>query len=106
MSAADQCGVLGPWGATCTQPAGHQYSHYSGRTDSSWQDEWRDEIPPSGGGTLDEYWNDVCPCGHTWDEHNFDVGCIAEWEYDGPDPGIASKEGCMCQLAHVEGSRR
>lgn len=53
----------------------------------------------------DELWNDECPCGHTWDEHNFEAGCIAGWEYDGPDPGLASKEGCYCQLAHTEKSR-
>lgn len=53
---------------------------------------------------MDELWNDACPCGHTWDEHNFEVGCIAGWEYEGPDPGIASKDGCACQLAHTEKS--
>jgi ferredoxin-thioredoxin reductase catalytic subunit len=53
---------------------------------------------------MDELWNDACPCGHTWDEHNFDVGCIAGWEYEGPDPGVASKDGCYCQLAHTEKS--
>jgi ferredoxin-thioredoxin reductase catalytic subunit len=52
----------------------------------------------------DQLQNDTCPCGHTWDEHNFDVGCLAGWEYEGPDPGIASKDGCYCQLAHTEKS--
>lgn len=45
--------------------------------------------------------NTICPCGHRWEGHDFDSGCWAGWEYNGPDPGIASKEGCMCQLAHV-----
>lgn len=52
----------------------------------------------------DGLWNDACPCGHDWKDHNKTVGCFAGWEYTGPDPGIASKEGCMCQLAHSEKS--
>lgn len=53
---------------------------------------------------MDELWNNGCPCGHSWDEHNLEVGCAAGWEYAGADPGIASKEGCCCQLAHTEKS--
>lgn len=45
--------------------------------------------------------NDSCPCGHSWAGHDHDSGCHTGWEYNGPDPGIASKDGCMCQLAHV-----
>jgi ferredoxin-thioredoxin reductase catalytic subunit len=64
--------------------------------------EWLEQL--AAGRAQDDLWNDACPCSHTWDEHNFDVGCIAGWEYEGPDPGIASKEGCWCQLAHTEKS--
>jgi hypothetical protein len=55
--------------------------------------------------SLDPLWDDKCPCGHTWDEHNLEIGCIAGWEYEFPDPGIASKIGCHCMLAHVERCR-
>lgn len=54
--------------------------------------------------TMSDCWNDQCPCGHTWAEHNFEIGCIAGWEYDDADSVIASKDGCYCQLAHNEKS--
>lgn len=54
---------------------------------------------------MNELWNDQCPCGHDWERHSIsDGGCGADWEYDGPDPGIPSKHGCMCQLAHTDRS--
>lgn len=53
---------------------------------------------------MDPLWNDACPCGHAWEEHNSTVGCYHGWEYTGEDPGVASKDGCACQLAHTEKS--
>jgi len=56
---------------------------------------------------MDELWNEACPCGHEWREHSWnDGGCGSGWLYEGPDPGIATTEGCMCQLAHTDKSRR
>ncbi|UOK18368.1 hypothetical protein SEA_BRUHMOMENT_52 [Arthrobacter phage BruhMoment] len=46
--------------------------------------------------------NERCPCGHDWPAHTFEEGCLAGWEYNGPDPGIPTRHGCMCQLAHTE----
>jgi len=48
------CNEPGPWGATCTDYLGHQYSHYDAAKDRSWQDDWRDTTAPSGGGTEQE----------------------------------------------------
>ena len=50
----DCCNEPGPWGTICTDYPGHQYSHYDGSDDSSWQDDWREDTPPAGGGTLKE----------------------------------------------------
>lgn len=51
------------------------------------------------------FWDDPnCGCGHPWENHNKTVGCFDGWEYTGPDPGIPSKEGCECKLAHCERS--
>lgn len=55
---------------------------------------------------MDELFNDTCPCGHDWYIHTHEDGCHEGWEYDGLDPAIASKDGCMCQLAHTEKSQR
>jgi len=47
-----------------------------------------------------------CTCGHEWWDHTLEAGCQNGWEYKGPDPGIASKDGCYCRLAHVDESPR
>jgi hypothetical protein len=49
-----RCNEPGPWGSFCTDYPGHRYSHYDGSADRSWQDDWREDIPPEGGGTLIE----------------------------------------------------
>lgn len=46
----------------------------------------------------------VCPCGHEWREHSKRDGCHYGWEYDGPDPAIASADGCYCALSHADQS--
>lgn len=48
----DCCNEPGPWGAVCTDWPAHRYSHFDGSKDTSWQDDWREETPPEGGGTL------------------------------------------------------
>lgn len=40
-----------------------------------------------------------CSCGHPWEGHSLEVGCRANWVYSGE--GIATADGCKCQLAHV-----
>ena len=55
-------------------------------------------------GAAAELWNDECPCGHSWEGHSLETGCGNNWQFNGPDPGIASADGCMCQLAHTEKS--
>lgn len=32
------CGQRGPWGETCSDRPGHDYSHYDGSADVSWND--------------------------------------------------------------------
>jgi hypothetical protein len=44
------CGELGPYNAHCTDSPGHQYSHYDGGEDTSWQDDWRSWTHINGGG--------------------------------------------------------
>ena len=58
MSERGDCDEPGPWGARCTEWTGHRWSHYDGSADRSWQDDWRDDTPPAGGGTLIEFDND------------------------------------------------
>ncbi|MET3349624.1 UNVERIFIED_ORG: hypothetical protein ABID57_001296 [Arthrobacter sp. UYEF1] len=49
------CNETGPWEAICTDHPGHRYSHYDSGKDTSWQDDWKDDTPPAGGGTyIDE----------------------------------------------------
>lgn len=49
-----RCNEPGPWGTICTDYPGHVYSHYDASDGASWQDDWREEVPPAGGGTYDE----------------------------------------------------
>lgn len=35
----------GPYGTRCTLRPGHQWSHYDGSDDSSWQDRWTEDVP-------------------------------------------------------------
>ena len=43
-------------------------------------------------------------CGHDWTVHNIHDGCTDGWTWD--EEGIATHEGCYCQLAHTEHSSR
>lgn len=52
----------------------------------------------------DDLFNDACPCGHEWEVHTHEDGCLDSWEWDGE--GLATREGCKCQLAHTEKSVR
>ena len=49
-----RCNEPGPWGTFCTDYPYHRFSHYDAADDASWQDDWRENTPPSGGGTDNE----------------------------------------------------
>ncbi|MFJ4168512.1 hypothetical protein ACIPY3_03270 [Paenarthrobacter sp. NPDC089714] len=49
-----QCNEPGPWGTICTDHPGHRYSHFDSGKGNSWQDDWKDDTPIEGGGTLQE----------------------------------------------------
>lgn len=55
---AGRCNEPGPWGKFCTDYPYHRFSHYDATDDSSWQDDWREDTPPEGGGTYNETEND------------------------------------------------
>lgn len=49
-------------------------------------------------------WDDPnCGCGHPWEGHSLEVGCLAGWKYR---DGVAVTDGCGCPLAHVQRSNR
>ncbi|WP_230670979.1 hypothetical protein [Rathayibacter sp. Leaf248] len=50
----DTCAEPGPYGSHCTDYLGHRYSHYDAGDDRSWQDDWREDISPAGGGTYED----------------------------------------------------
>jgi hypothetical protein len=39
------CDEPGPYGARCTLYPTHDWSHYDGPMDVSWQDRWRNDAP-------------------------------------------------------------
>lgn len=41
-----------------------------------------------------------CPeCVHLLSEHIQGLGCQVDWEWD--ESGVATKDGCLCELSHA-----